>query len=234
MCPKSLTEQKETKRWSDVGCCPFFLSVSWRFFPPQRSGWWPGACWEEGQGSVWVCLCDEHRHRVLLPHPGGRCVCAVFHPDTHKLSLRPRDHCIVSEGSDYDSWRVYLWKCAMFVRLCPPGSRSLSSVASLESPVICCLGPLILYLQEFYLERVLRSQRYMWSSAAAQQHRLQSVIVWSYICSLNPGWTWCRCEYWLAEKLIDNRLIISAIFHVVFLFRHELFCVFFLHQTLSP
>ncbi|XP_040011812.1 DNA mismatch repair protein Msh3 isoform X2 [Xiphias gladius] len=38
------------------------------------------------------------------------------------------------------------------------GSRSLSSVASLESPVICCLGPLIQYLQEFSLERVLRSE----------------------------------------------------------------------------
>ncbi|XP_037634304.1 DNA mismatch repair protein Msh3 isoform X2 [Sebastes umbrosus] len=38
------------------------------------------------------------------------------------------------------------------------GSRSLSSVASLESSVICCLGPLIQYLQEFNLERVLRSE----------------------------------------------------------------------------
>uniref|UniRef100_UPI003AAEA396 DNA mismatch repair protein Msh3 n=1 Tax=Centroberyx gerrardi TaxID=166262 RepID=UPI003AAEA396 len=37
------------------------------------------------------------------------------------------------------------------------GSRSLSSVASLESPVICCLGPLIQYLREFNLERVLMS-----------------------------------------------------------------------------
>ncbi|KAE8291893.1 DNA mismatch repair protein Msh3 [Larimichthys crocea] len=37
-------------------------------------------------------------------------------------------------------------------------SRSLSTVASLDSPVICCLGPLIQYLQEFYLERVLRSE----------------------------------------------------------------------------
>ncbi|KAK7934460.1 hypothetical protein WMY93_005356 [Mugilogobius chulae] len=37
-------------------------------------------------------------------------------------------------------------------------SHSLSSVASLESPVICCLGPLIQYLQEFNLERVLRSE----------------------------------------------------------------------------
>ncbi|CAL8330544.1 unnamed protein product [Arctogadus glacialis] len=35
------------------------------------------------------------------------------------------------------------------------GSRSLSSVASLESQVICCLGPLIQYLREFNLERVL-------------------------------------------------------------------------------
>ncbi|KAG7240038.1 hypothetical protein INR49_028041 [Caranx melampygus] len=38
------------------------------------------------------------------------------------------------------------------------GARSLSSVVSLESPVICCLGPLIQYLQEFNLERVLRSE----------------------------------------------------------------------------
>ncbi|CAG07808.1 unnamed protein product, partial [Tetraodon nigroviridis] len=38
------------------------------------------------------------------------------------------------------------------------GCRSLSSVASLESPVICCLGPLIQYLREFNLERVLRSE----------------------------------------------------------------------------
>uniref|UniRef100_A0A3B3ZH75 DNA mismatch repair protein MSH3 n=1 Tax=Periophthalmus magnuspinnatus TaxID=409849 RepID=A0A3B3ZH75_9GOBI len=39
-------------------------------------------------------------------------------------------------------------------------SHSLSSVASLESPVICCLGPLIQYLKEFNLERVLRSEWY--------------------------------------------------------------------------
>ncbi|KAK2837821.1 hypothetical protein Q5P01_015033 [Channa striata] len=38
------------------------------------------------------------------------------------------------------------------------GSRCLSSVASLEGPVICCLGPLIQYLQEFNLERVLRNE----------------------------------------------------------------------------
>ncbi|XP_034548204.1 DNA mismatch repair protein Msh3 isoform X2 [Notolabrus celidotus] len=38
------------------------------------------------------------------------------------------------------------------------GSRSLSMVASLDSVVICCLGPLIHYLQEFNLERVLRSE----------------------------------------------------------------------------
>uniref|UniRef100_A0A3Q2Z0B7 DNA mismatch repair protein MSH3 n=1 Tax=Hippocampus comes TaxID=109280 RepID=A0A3Q2Z0B7_HIPCM len=38
------------------------------------------------------------------------------------------------------------------------GCRSLCSVASLDSPVICCLGPLIQYLQEFNLDRVLRSE----------------------------------------------------------------------------
>uniref|UniRef100_A0A672ZEP6 DNA mismatch repair protein MSH3 n=1 Tax=Sphaeramia orbicularis TaxID=375764 RepID=A0A672ZEP6_9TELE len=40
------------------------------------------------------------------------------------------------------------------------GSHSLSAVVSLDSPVICCLGPLIQYLQEFNLDRLLRSQRY--------------------------------------------------------------------------
>ncbi|KAM4579523.1 DNA mismatch repair protein Msh3 isoform 2-T2 [Fundulus diaphanus] len=39
-------------------------------------------------------------------------------------------------------------------------SRSLSTVASFESPVICCLGPLIQYLQEFNLERVLRNESF--------------------------------------------------------------------------
>lgn len=113
------------------------------------------------------------------------------HPDTQKQSLRPRRTLcyIVSEWRDCDSWCGYLWKRVMLVCLCPPGSRSLSCVASMESPVICCLGPLIQYLQEFHLERVLRSQRYMWDGADAQQRRLQSVMVQSCVCSLNPGWT---------------------------------------------
>lgn len=79
------------------------------------------------------------------------------------------------------------WLCApvcenpMFVLPCvspPPGCRSLSSVVSLESPVICCLGPLIQYLREFALERVLRSERYI-----AQRHgadlaaQVQSVLL---------------------------------------------------------
>ncbi|XP_053727295.1 DNA mismatch repair protein Msh3 isoform X2 [Synchiropus splendidus] len=38
------------------------------------------------------------------------------------------------------------------------GSRCLSSVASMETTVICCLGPLIRYLKEFKLERVLRNE----------------------------------------------------------------------------
>lgn len=37
-------------------------------------------------------------------------------------------------------------------------SQSLSSVAAFESSVICCLGPLIQYLKEFNLERVLKSE----------------------------------------------------------------------------
>lgn len=37
-------------------------------------------------------------------------------------------------------------------------SLTLSSVAAFENPVVCCLGPLIQYLKEFNLERVLRSE----------------------------------------------------------------------------
>ncbi|KAM6965383.1 DNA mismatch repair protein Msh3, partial [Aplochiton taeniatus] len=38
------------------------------------------------------------------------------------------------------------------------GSRSLSSVVSLEGPVICCMAPLIHYLKEFNLERILLTE----------------------------------------------------------------------------
>uniref|UniRef100_A0A3Q2WAQ2 MutS homolog 3 (E. coli) n=1 Tax=Haplochromis burtoni TaxID=8153 RepID=A0A3Q2WAQ2_HAPBU len=54
-----------------------------------------------------------------------------------------------------------------------------ASVASLESPVISCLGPLIQYLQEFNLERVLRSERYMKTNI--QQH--------TFLCVLFPSQT---------------------------------------------
>lgn len=54
----------------------------------------------------------------------------------------------------------------------------LSSVASLESPVICCLGPLVHYLQEFNLERVLRSERWMQPYTCA----LTEPFVWRSPC----------------------------------------------------
>lgn len=83
---------------------------------------------------------------------------SLFPEDTHILTFRPKDKC---------------FNCCLFLNVlpvtygdgsvfvCPLGSRCLSSVASLESPVICCLGPLIQYLQEFNLERVLRNERYL-------------------------------------------------------------------------
>ena len=56
-------------------------------------------------------------------------------------------------------WGTSLWLIAVFVWP-SPGSRPLSSIASLESPVVCCLGPLIHYLTEFNLQRVLLHHRY--------------------------------------------------------------------------
>uniref|UniRef100_A0A7N8WWD7 DNA mismatch repair protein MSH3 n=1 Tax=Mastacembelus armatus TaxID=205130 RepID=A0A7N8WWD7_9TELE len=92
---------------------------------------------------------SELEGRVLKINPVEILVPSDLSEQTHRL-LHTVKHriCVV---------RAVIWH----VCLGPPDSRSLSSVASLESPVICCLGPLIQYLQEFSLERVLRSERYM-------------------------------------------------------------------------
>uniref|UniRef100_A0A673XGD4 DNA mismatch repair protein MSH3 n=1 Tax=Salmo trutta TaxID=8032 RepID=A0A673XGD4_SALTR len=60
------------------------------------------------------------------------------------------------------------------------GSRPLSSIASLESPVVCCLGPLIHYLTEFNLQRVLLHHRYcksLWIRCSTLFHRKVCVRV---------------------------------------------------------
>lgn len=153
----------------------------------QCPGRWPSESWEERQRAVWVPLSDEHGHRVLLPHPWERCVCfchsvvclffshfySLFQSVAQMLSQPFRHQTLqVSEESACEHC-VCLCACTL-------GARSLSSVASLESPVICCLGPLIQYLQEFNLERVLRSERYTHGPtytnkhAHTQQHQLQT------------------------------------------------------------
>ncbi len=84
--------------------------------PLQCSGWWPSESWEEGQRSVWVRLCHEHSHRVLLPYPGERCVClchctslffsifcSIFPSVSNILSLRPRQP-FIYKTLDLRSW----------------------------------------------------------------------------------------------------------------------------------
>uniref|UniRef100_A0A673XGY7 DNA mismatch repair protein MSH3 n=1 Tax=Salmo trutta TaxID=8032 RepID=A0A673XGY7_SALTR len=59
-------------------------------------------------------------------------------------------------------------------------ARPLSSIASLESPVVCCLGPLIHYLTEFNLQRVLLHHRYcksLWIRCSTLFHRKVCVRV---------------------------------------------------------
>lgn len=153
----------------------------------QHSGWWPSASGEEGLRAVWVCLSDEHSHRVLLPQWGERCVLLLFHLllCTWTSSWSAGRILRILTVSQRVSW---LWAPSVRTQcLCvrvPPGCRSLSSVASLESPVICCLGPLIQYLREFNLERVLRSERYI-----AQRHgtdlaaQVQSVLMQCFLLS---------------------------------------------------
>lgn len=89
--------------------------------------------------------------------------------DIHILSLTLRQTLNLNIAFVSEWWACDSWLClschvplsCVFACPCHPGCRSLSSVASLESPVICCLGPLIQYLQEFNLERVLRIERYV-------------------------------------------------------------------------
>lgn len=150
----------------------------------QRSGWRQSQSREEGQRWVWVCLGNEHSHLVLLSHPGERCVClchcnafifpvTLWSPQLLTSCHWEHSRCVWGVGS----WLMAVCWCCMFLCVCPPGSRSLSSVASLESPVISCLGPLIQYLQEFNLERVLRSERYMKTNIQQHSLRLYSSIV---------------------------------------------------------
>uniref|UniRef100_A0A3Q3EMV4 DNA mismatch repair protein MSH3 n=1 Tax=Kryptolebias marmoratus TaxID=37003 RepID=A0A3Q3EMV4_KRYMA len=80
--------------------------------------------------------------------------------ESRVLKINPVEILVPSDLSEQTQKLLHKKKSNMFVCLCPPDSHSLSSVASFERPVISCLGPLIQYLQEFSLERVLRNERY--------------------------------------------------------------------------
>lgn len=161
VCPYFLLSlnREEATKYQMLCRLLLFKNVSHLAALLQHSGWWSSAGWEEGLRPVWVCLGDEHSHRVLLPQSGARCVSS----SSPILCIWSR--CPYSTGPVCTMF--YCCSCVLLsVKspcLClrvPPGCHSLSSVASLESPVICCLGPLIQYLREFNLERVLRSERY--------------------------------------------------------------------------
>uniref|UniRef100_A0A8C6M2T8 DNA mismatch repair protein MSH3 n=1 Tax=Nothobranchius furzeri TaxID=105023 RepID=A0A8C6M2T8_NOTFU len=112
---------------------------------------------------------SELESRVLKINPVEILVPSDLSDQTHKLLLS------ISNASSQADDRVRIEKrdsaqfefsaavvtvVRFFGHAQEEDSRSLSSVASLESPVVCCLGPLIQYLQEFNLERVLRNERY--------------------------------------------------------------------------
>uniref|UniRef100_G3NR70 MutS homolog 3 n=1 Tax=Gasterosteus aculeatus aculeatus TaxID=481459 RepID=G3NR70_GASAC len=126
--------------------------------------------------SVCVCACacaGLQEHSSVFSRSGktsdmGRRVSSVCASAQSQAPPPMLSRCSLSSAQADDRVRVERRDSAHFqfasvkrgvhVGVCPAGSRSLSSVASLESPVVCCLGPLIQYLQEFNLERVLRAE----------------------------------------------------------------------------
>lgn len=133
--------QKDGQTWDAVflPVCTSWISAVMSF-PPQCSGWWPSESWEEGQRSVWVHLCDEHSHRVLLPYPGERCVRpSIFYTPTslqipHLLSLSTR-HTVSCKALDA-SEESGLWLMAVFLSV---ENVSCLCVCVLQALALCQL-----------------------------------------------------------------------------------------------
>ncbi|XP_041644145.1 DNA mismatch repair protein Msh3 isoform X2 [Cheilinus undulatus] len=118
-------------------------------------------CFPDGQSR------SELEARVLKINPVEVLVPSDLSEQTHKLLLSisnastqadDRVRIETRDSSQFEFASAMNTVTAFYCHTQEKGSRSLSTVASLESAVICCLGPLIHYLQEFNLERVLRSE----------------------------------------------------------------------------
>uniref|UniRef100_A0A672ZI33 DNA mismatch repair protein MSH3 n=1 Tax=Sphaeramia orbicularis TaxID=375764 RepID=A0A672ZI33_9TELE len=93
---------------------------------------------------------SEPTQRLLQSITNAR-YSTVRHSDRCRASLMPVfETAVLKPMSDVtECVCVCVCVCVCFFS---PGSHSLSAVVSLDSPVICCLGPLIQYLQEFNLD----------------------------------------------------------------------------------
>ncbi|XP_028434901.1 DNA mismatch repair protein Msh3 isoform X2 [Perca flavescens] len=118
-------------------------------------------CFPDGQSR------SELEGRVLQINPVEILVPSDLSEETHRLlqsiasaSVQADDRVRIEkrESVQFEFASAMNTATEFYCHTQEKGSRSLSSVASLESQVICCLGPLIQYLQEFNLERVLRSE----------------------------------------------------------------------------
>ncbi|XP_078107204.1 LOW QUALITY PROTEIN: DNA mismatch repair protein Msh3 [Sander vitreus] len=118
-------------------------------------------CFPDGQSR------SELEGRVLQINPVEILVPSDLSEETHRLlqsiasaSTQADDRVRIEkrESAQFEFASAMNTATEFYCHTQEKGSRSLSSVASLESQVICCLGPLIQYLQEFNLERVLRSE----------------------------------------------------------------------------
>uniref|UniRef100_A0A8C9ZTC5 DNA mismatch repair protein MSH3 n=1 Tax=Sander lucioperca TaxID=283035 RepID=A0A8C9ZTC5_SANLU len=132
-------------------------------------------CFPDGQSR------SELESRVLQINPVEILVPSDLSEETHRLlqsiasaSTQADDRVRIEkrESAQFEFASAMNTATEFYCHTQEKGSRSLSSVASLESQVICCLGPLIQYLQEFNLERVLRSER----SISERQDAVQEIL----------------------------------------------------------
>ncbi|XP_068616934.1 DNA mismatch repair protein Msh3 [Brachionichthys hirsutus] len=109
---------------------------------------------------------SELEGRVLKINPVEILISSDLSEQTHRLlqsiacaSTQADDRVRIEkrDGSQFEFPSAMNTVTKFYCQTEDDGSRPLSSVVSLESPAICCLGPLIQYLQEFNLERALKS-----------------------------------------------------------------------------
>uniref|UniRef100_A0A1A8HDR7 DNA mismatch repair protein MSH3 n=1 Tax=Nothobranchius korthausae TaxID=1143690 RepID=A0A1A8HDR7_9TELE len=173
--PVARLEDEEEAGCADVSDPPesFLLCISETWDKPKKQLTVGLVAVQPSTGDLLLdCFPDgpsrsELESRVLKINPVEILVPSDLSDQTHKLllsisnaSFQAGDRVRIEkrDSAQFEFSAAVVTVVGFFGHAQEEDSRSLSSVASLESPVVCCLGPLIQYLQEFNLERVLRNE----------------------------------------------------------------------------